>query len=120
VLDANVLVEDATSSEDPWLHGVQVGGRLHRGRTARIRASYGWVDAFIPELEVRAILSDHGDVEREKEDELRRLCLVMRACLQGEGHIGQRRLFRRGKAPVLLIEVDGVAWRLGRNHCVVP
>jgi hypothetical protein len=121
VFDGNFIVEDAPSSEDPWLHGVRVSGRLDRDCTARIRASYEWVDVFIPELEVQATLFDYDDVEQEKADELRRLCLLVRAHLIGKGRVEQRRwLLRRGTVPVLVIEVDGLEWRLGRNHCVVP
>ena len=79
------------------------------------------MDAFIPELNVQTTLFDYDDVEPEKEAELRRLCLVMRAYLQGEGHVEKRRrLFRPGTVPILSIEVDGLEWRLGRHHFVVP
>ncbi|MFL4476708.1 hypothetical protein ACIPUB_00340 [Paeniglutamicibacter sp. ORCA_105] len=75
------------------------------------------MDAFIPELNVQTSVLDEDDVEQEKEDELRELCLIMRAYLRGEGRIEQRRrLFRRGTVPVLNVEVDGREWRLGRNH----
>ncbi|GER23985.1 hypothetical protein NCCP1664_24800 [Zafaria cholistanensis] len=122
VFDGNFIVEDAPSSEGPQLPRVRVSARLDPGRTALIRASYEWVDAFIPELDVQTTtVFDYDDVEQEKAEELRRLCLVMRAYLQGEGRIEQkRRLFRRGTVPVLVIEVDGLEWRLGRNHWVIP
>ncbi|GAA3666319.1 hypothetical protein GCM10023081_01440 [Arthrobacter ginkgonis] len=121
VFDGNFTVEDATSREDPQLHRVRVACRFDEGRTAIIRASYEWVDAFVPELEVQTVLFDYDDAEQEKADELRRLCLVVRAYLQGEGRIERRRrLFRRGTVAVLVIEVDGLEWRLGRNHWVVP
>ena len=32
----------------------------------------------------------------------------------------RRRLFRRGTAPVLYIDVNGVEWRLGRHLSSVP
>ena len=79
------------------------------------------MDALVPELNVQTILFDYDDVEPEKEAELRRLCLVMRSYLQGEGHVEQRRrLFPRGTVPVLTIEVDGLKWRLGRHSSAVP
>lgn len=118
VFDQNFTVEDAPSGDDPTRHAVRVISHLEPGRTAIIRASYVWMDAFIPELNVQASSSpDEDDVEQDKEDELRRICLVMRAYLRGEGRIEQRRrLFRRGTVPVLIIDVDGRKWRLGRNY----
>jgi hypothetical protein len=117
MFDEDFTVEDATSSEDPSRPAVLVASRLGQDRTAIIRASNVWMDAFIPELNVQTSVLDEDDVEQEKEDEIRRLCLVMRAYLRGEGRIEQRRrLFRRGTVPVLSIEVDGHTWRLGRNH----
>jgi hypothetical protein len=79
------------------------------------------MDALVPALNVQTILFDEDDEEAEKEAELRRLCLVMRAYLQGEGHVEQRRrLFRRGTIPSLYIEVDSLEWRLGRHLSAVP
>lgn len=115
------IVEDANSSEDPWIHAVRVKSRVEQGRSAIIRATYEWMDVFIPELNVQTTVFDYDDVEQEKTDELIRLCLVMRAYLRGEGRIEQKkRFFRRGTVPVLNIEVDGLTWRLGRNFSVVP
>lgn len=117
VFDQNFVVEDATSSGDPSRPAVRVISRLDPKRTAIIRASSMWMDAFIPELNVQTSVPDEGEVESEKVDELRRLCLVMHAYLRGEGRIAQRgRLFGRGTSPVLKIEVDGRQWSLGRNH----
>lgn len=114
-------VEDATSGDDPFLRAVRVINRQEQGRTAIIRATYEWMDAFIPELDVQTIVFDYDDVEHEKADELRRLCLAMRAYLQGEARIEhRRRLFRPGTVPVVSVEVDGLEWRLGRHHSVVP
>ncbi|MHA7247321.1 hypothetical protein [Arthrobacter tecti] len=63
-----------------------------------------------------AILFDYNDVEEEKEAVLRKLCLVMRAYLQGRGQIAKRRrLFRRGELSILRVEVDGCEWRLGQS-----
>jgi hypothetical protein len=121
VFDQNFTVEDTTSNDDAWIHAVRVICRLEPDRTAVIRATYEWMDVLIPELKVQTTVFDYDDVEQEKEDELRRLCLVMRAYLQGEARIEQRRrLFRRGTTPVVSIEVDGLEWRLGRHHSVVP
>jgi hypothetical protein len=121
VFGENFTVAEVSSSEDAWLHGVHLSGSFDNDRTVNIRASYEWMDAFIPALNVQATIFDYDDVESEKETELRRLCLVMRAYLQGEGHIEQRRrLFRRGTNPVLKIEVDGLEWRLGRHFYSVP
>lgn len=121
VFDENFDVAEVSSGEDSWLHGVEVSGSFDNDRAVIIRASYEWMDAFIPELNVQATIFDYDDVESEKEAELRRLCLVMRAYLQGEGLIEQRRrLFRRGTNPVLKIEVDGLQWRLGRHFYSVP
>jgi hypothetical protein len=121
VFDETFAVADAKSSDASWLHGVHVSSRLHKDRTAIIRASYEWVDAFIPELNVQTTLFDYDDVEEEKETDLRRLCLVLRAYLQGEGRVEQRRrLFRRGTVPILKIEVDGLEWHLGPHFSSVP
>ena len=121
VFDENFAVTNASSSDDSWLHGVHVSNCSDQDRTAIIRASYGWMDANVPELNVQTILFDEDDVEAEKEAELRRLCFVMRAYLQGEGRVEQRRrLFRRGTVPILSIEVDGLEWRLGRHLSSVP
>lgn len=84
------IVKDANSSEDPWIHAVRVKSRVEQGRSAIIRATYEWMDVFIPELNVQTIVFDYDDVEQEKTDELIRLCLVMRAYLRGEGRIEQR------------------------------
>ncbi len=117
MFDENFTVEDTTAGDDPSRPAVRVISHLEEGRTAIIRASYVWMEAFIPELNVRASSSpDEDDVEQDKEDELRGICLVMRAYLRGEGRIEQRRRwFRRGTVPVLIIDVDGHQWRLGRN-----
>jgi hypothetical protein len=120
VFDQNFTVEDATSGDDSLRHAVRVISRLDQDRTAIIRASYVWMDAFIPELNVQTSVLDEDDVEQDKEDELRGLCLVMRAYLRGEGRIEQRRrLFRGGTVPVVIVEVDAHEWRLGRNHWTV-
>jgi hypothetical protein len=120
VFDQDFAVEDATSLDDPSRHAVRVISRIEQDRTAIIRASSVWMDAFVPELNVQTSVLDEGDVEQEKEDELRRLCLVMRAHLRGGGRIEQRRrLFRRGTDLVLSVQVDGQEWRLGRNHWTV-
>ncbi len=121
VFGQEFMVEDANSSEDPWIHTVRVKSRVEQGRSAIIRATYEWMDIYIPELNVQATVFDYDDVEQEKADELTRLCLVMRAYLQGEGRIEQKkRFFRRGTVPVLNVEVDGLEWRLGRNFSVIP
>ncbi|MBP2385848.1 hypothetical protein [Paeniglutamicibacter kerguelensis] len=120
VFDQNFTVEDVTSGDDPFRYSVRVISEPEQDRTAIIRASYTWMDGFIPELNVQTGVLDDDDVEQEKEDELRRLCLVMRAYLRGEARIDQRRrLFRRGTVPVVTIEVDGHEWRLGRNGWTV-
>lgn len=89
--DEKFAVVDINPEVDSWLHGIQVSGRFGVDRTARIRASCEWVDAFIPELNVGTILFDYDDVEEEKEFELRRLCVVIRAYLEGVGQIEKRR-----------------------------
>lgn len=114
VFNETFAVVQATPETQPGLHSVRVIGRFGNDRTARIRASYEWVTVFIPELDVGTILFAYDDVEDEKEAELRKLCLVVCAYLQGKGHIEKQwRLFRRGEVSVLKIEVDGYEWRLG-------
>lgn len=115
VFDETYAVEEVGYRDASWLHGVHVTCNSNKDRTAIIRASYEWFDAFVPELNVQTTLFDYGDVEGEKEDELRKLCRAMRAYLQGEGHVVWRRRFlRRGTVPVLKINVDGSEWRIGR------
>lgn len=117
VFDQNFAVEDATASGDSSRPAVLVISHLVQGRTAIIRASSVWMDAFIPELNVQTSVLAEDEVEHQNEDELRGLCHVMHAYLRGEGSISQRRrFFRRGTALVLTIEVDGKEWRLGRNR----
>ncbi|WP_326965304.1 hypothetical protein [Arthrobacter sp. PL16] len=121
VFDETFAVTHIISEVDPWLHCVQVRSRSGIVRAARIRASYEWMDAFIPELEVGTSLFDYDDVEDEKEVELRRLCLVIRAYLEGEGHIEKRRrIFGLGTTSTLRIEVDGFKWDLGRSWSSGP
>lgn len=123
VFDDNFTVEDATAPGDALRPAVLVSSRLVQGRTAIIRASHTWLDGFIPELNVQTGIlddDDDDDVEPEKEDELRRICAVMRAYLRGKGRIEHRqRWFRRGTVNVLYIENDGGKWRLGRNYWAV-
>ncbi|MBG6191694.1 hypothetical protein IWX64_002661 [Arthrobacter sp. CAN_A212] len=115
VFDNSYVVEDVEYSDASWLHGVHVSCSADKDRTAIIRASYEWFDAFVPELNVQTSLFDYDDVEAEKEDELRKLCRAMRAYLRGEGRVEWRRRFlRRGTVPVLKIEVDGFKWSIGR------
>lgn len=118
VFDENFTVGEAPSGDYPSSYAVRVISHIEPGRTAIIRASYVWMDAFIPELNVQASSTpDEDDEEQYKEEELRRICLVMLAYLRGDGRIEQRRrLFRRGTLPVLIIDVDGRQWRLRRNH----
>lgn len=119
MFDENFTVAGVSSKDDSWLHGVHVS-RVDKDRTAIIRASYEWIDPFVPELNVQATLFDHDDVELEKEADLRRLCRVMRSYLEGNGHVEERRrLFRRGTTTVLRTDFDGLEWRLGRNQFVV-
>jgi len=47
-----------------------VSRRREQDRTAIIRATDEWMDAFIPGLNVQTIVFDYDDVEQEKADEL--------------------------------------------------
>jgi hypothetical protein len=121
VFDQNFTVEDFTSSEESLRPAIRVISRHEQGRTAIIRATYEWIDAFIPELNVQTIVFDYDDVEQEKADLLRKLCRVMRAYLQGEARIEHRRRFLRpGTVPVVSVMLDGREWRIGRHHSVAP
>ncbi|PNH81496.1 hypothetical protein [Arthrobacter sp. AFG20] len=72
------------------------------------------MDAFIPGLNVQTIVFDYDDVEQEKAGELRRLCCVMGAYLQGEARVEhRRRLYSPGAVPVVSANVDSLEWRLG-------
>lgn len=121
VFDQNFTVEDLTSSDESLRPAVRVIGQREQERTAIIRATYEWMDAFIPELHVQTIVFDYDDVEQEKADLLRNLCRVMRAYLQGEARIEHRRRpLRPGTVPVMSVKLDGREWRLGRHHSVAP
>lgn len=113
---------DETSSDDPCVHAVRVGSRRReQDRTAIIRATDEWMDAFIPGLNVQTIVFDYDDVEQEKADELRRLCRVMGAYLQGEARVEHRlRVYSPGAVPVVSAKVDSLEWRLGPRHSVAP
>lgn len=119
--DQNFIVKPEDSLDDGYLHVVRVDSPLGTERTAIFRATYEWVDVWIPELMVGATMFDYGDVKEDKEDDLRRLCIATRVYLEGGAHIEQRRrMFRKDLIPLVIIDVDGLEWRLGRNHCVVP
>lgn len=120
VFEKDFIVEDATSSDEPGRHRVRVSIRATPQRTVVISAGAELFEGSIPEHQVAtAIFND--DVEQEKESELRQICLVMRAYLLGDARVEQRRrLFRGGTVPVVFIELDGLEWRLGRNHFTVP
>jgi hypothetical protein len=132
---AEVFAEDfgitrLRSDEAHGTHGVQVSSRSHEDRAAIIRAGHVWVEAFIPELKVQtSILVDDGEkdddpedvIEAYKEGELRKICRVMRAYLEGGGRISERRsLLGRGTIHKLVIESEGFQWRLSRNFWSGP
>lgn len=120
VFDPNFTVEDTTSNDDTSRYSVRVSSGPEQDRMVIIEASSTWMYGFIPELNVQTGVLTDDDEEQEKEAELRRLCLVMRAYLRGEARIEQRRrLFHRSTVPVVSIEVDGQKWRLGRNSWTV-
>ncbi len=122
VFDENFTVEETTSSKTPWIHAVRVSNPAIPERTTIICATYEWMEAFIPELKVMGIIFEYDDIEEEKENALRPLCIAMRMYLDGEGRIVQkRRLFRRGTVPALYLDIDGAEWRLGPgNRCAIP
>lgn len=126
VFNEDFVTRRVSSDEAHGSHSVQVSSRDHEGRSVIIRAGYVWMDAFIPELNVQtSILVDDGAeddddedaIEAYKEGELKRICRVMHAYLEGGGRISERRsLLGRGVVRKLVIESDGVEWRLGKNH----
>ncbi|MHA7284214.1 hypothetical protein [Arthrobacter sp. TMS2-4] len=119
-----------SSDEAHGTHSVQVNSRFRQDRTAIIRAGHVWMEVFIPELNVQTgILVDDGEkdddpedvIEAYKEGELRKICRLMHAYLEGEGRVSERRsLFGRGVVRKLVIESDGFEWRLGRNYSSGP
>jgi hypothetical protein len=130
VFSEDFVTTHVSSDEAHGSHSVQVSSRTREDRTAIIRAGHAWMDAFIPELNVQtSILVDDGAedddpedvIEAFKEGELRRICRVMHAYLEGGGRISERRsLLGRGAIRKLVIESDGFEWRLGRNHWSGP
>lgn len=71
VFDADFTVEDDTAPGDTLRPAVLVTSHLTEGRTAVIRATYTFLECFIPELDVQAAILDDDDVEAEKEAALR-------------------------------------------------
>lgn len=119
-----------SSDEAHGTYSVQVSSRFREDRTAIIRAGHVWMEAFIPELNVQTgILVDDGEedddpedvIEAYKEGELRKICRVMHAYLEGGGRVSERRsLLGRAVIRKLVIESDGFEWRLGRNFWSGP
>ncbi|APX03962.1 hypothetical protein [Arthrobacter sp. QXT-31] len=128
VFKEDFAIVNQSSDEPARSPSVQVSSRSHEDRQAVIRVDPVWVEGFIPELNVQtALLIDDGEEEDDdeleayREAELMKLCRVMRAYLQGGGHVTtRRRLFGRGNTFVLKIEVDGFEWRLGQNYWAGP
>lgn len=130
VFNEDFTITRVSSDEAHGSHSVQVSGGHHEGRTAIIRAGHVWMEAFIPELNVQtSILVDDGVKDDDDEDtieaykagELKRICRIMHAYLEGGGRISERRsLLGRGVVRKLVIESDGFEWRLGRNSWSGP
>ncbi|MFD2840666.1 hypothetical protein ACFSYH_08795 [Populibacterium corticicola] len=121
VFDETFMIEQTTSSKNPWMHTVRVANPAIPERTAIICATYEWMEVFIPELKVTGTIFEYDDVEEDKGNALRPLCIAMRMYLDGEGRIEQkRRLFRRGTVPVLYLDIDGMECYLGRNCWSIP
>lgn len=94
VFNEDFVTVRVSSDEARGSHSVQVSRRDHEDRTAIIRAGYVWMEAFIPELNVQtSILMDDGEeddddedtIEAYKEGELKKICRVMHAYLEGGG-----------------------------------
>lgn len=116
------VVDDVFGADAPATYSFDAKSQLHRAeltdhageRRVGLRVAYEWFDLFILDLGVSTGLFEYDDVEAEKEAVLRKLVLVAHAYLSGGGSVVQRRwLF--GTSPVLVIEVDGDVWRLGRR-----
>jgi hypothetical protein len=119
VFNGEFVIKDVTSDDPAWVHGVEVVSRTREDRAVRIRAGRFWMDAFIPELGLGAAHVDEDDDVVHREEELTKLCRALRVYLDGGGHMRQRlRLFRRGSASELAIEVDGFEWRIGERSWV--
>ncbi|MPQ99247.1 hypothetical protein GB931_15240 [Modestobacter sp. I12A-02628] len=112
VFAADVRV-DYSTEKAPHEHRVRLtdpSGTRHAG----LRASYEWFEAVVFDLDVSTALYDYDDEEDDKEAVLRALALVVRAYLDGEGRIVQRRGLLRS-SPVLRVEMLGREWELGRR-----
>lgn len=130
VYNGHFTTTRVSSDEAHGTYGVQISNRYKKDRTAIIRAGHVWIEVFIPELNVQTgVLVDDGEVDDDSEDvieayregELRSVCRVMRAYLEGGGRISERRsLLGRGVVRKLVIESDGFEWRLGRNFSSGP
>lgn len=121
VFEEDFIVEDATSGDEPGRHQVWVTSRVAPDRMVIIEAGYELFEGYIPEHQVQTALFEYDDEEPEKEASLRQICLVMRAYLRGDARVEQRRrLLRRGTVPVVIVELDGLEWLLGRNRYTVP
>lgn len=109
------------NDKDPWIHMYLISSLGENQRSVRIRATYEWFEAVVPDLDVGSMLFEYDDVESEKAKELTRLCDAMKHYLDGEGQVTQRKtLIRRRLENVLTLNVDGREWVLGRHHSSSP
>lgn len=125
VFNGDFTATRVSSDEAHGTHGVRVSNRYREDRTAIIRAGHVWIDIFIPELNVQTgVLLDDDEEDNDAEDvieayregELRSVCRVVHAYLEGAGRISERRrLLGRGAVRKLVIESDGFEWCLGRS-----
>jgi hypothetical protein len=125
VFDQSTVTKEEDSSDAPHAHRVLLSTRPSvdgRQRNASLVASYEWFQAHILDLDVHAMSFDYDDDEAEKENEIRDLAYLVRAYLQGEGTVTYRpSLIRRRPVPTLMIETNGLRWRLRRStHTVEP
>lgn len=115
VFDETVQADYSVDPRSRYYHRVRLSTE-HGGqrRNARLVASYWVFEAAILDLGVGAVVVDEDYDEDEKETALREMALLVRAYLDGEGRVEQRRRLLR-TYPVLRITVDDREWELARR-----
>lgn len=117
---ANSRVEYSTDPKSDYIFRARISD--DSGRDVGLRATASWLEANIwgldpnPKVVVGATFFDEDDDEPYKEALLRSLARVLRAYLDGRGHVERRKslLLHRWK-PHYLVSIDGMEWRFSHR-----
>lgn len=120
VFDDEVAVDDeGVSPSMPHAYVVRLRAN---DREAVLVASDEWSEIQVMDPGVRCTVFHYGGDETEKATVLRELARVLRAFLNGEGHIEyQRRLLPwPRRVPAYTVTVNDLTWHLGRHSWSTP